>query len=295
MAIRMDIFNYFKSIGFKAKMYDESGSASVLTPDESEYMYFEQDTTSYMVVFDETGTYKHLYVYKAVSDNEFREILVTMKKIANRAGYSVTVKNFARKIRPKEFSYIARERESNETVKESFAVKGFKKTSHFTKENARVIVKHRDYIDETKQYPNSRKIKEIFVETKQGEKRKVPYGNLTLGKAIATYINYGGTLYDPIVDQLVSVGQDIGGIGGLEFSESCSKETRREIAQNLREAKKQINKFIGTLAMKKRKAENIPLDVAEMAFSEAFYSEYLTEESAKKAARIQVIASKLKS
>ena len=242
-----------------------------------------------MVVFDETGTYKHMYVYKAVSDNEFREILITLKKLANRAGYSLTVKNFSRKIRPKEFSYIAKER----SVNESFTVKGFKKTSHFTKENARVIVKHRDYIDENKKHPNSRKIKELFVETKSGEKRKMPYGNLTLGKAIATYINYGGTLYDPIVDQLVSVGQDIGDVAGLEFTESCSTETKREIMQKIRESKKVITKFLGSLAMKKRKAENIPLDVTEMAFSEAFYSEYLTEESAKKAARISVIASKL--
>jgi hypothetical protein len=305
MSIREDLFNVMKSFGFAMKMYDIDGNGPVIDPDDADYFYCVQGENSYMIVVeDETSSeYKHVSLYKTESEDkfEFRKQLRKISNIVKRNAYTLTVRSLGKNFTPKDFSTLPKinaNKRSKEPTVESYQIKGYKKTSHFVKENARVIVHHKEEIDESKKYARSRKIREVLVSTKAGERRKIPNGNLTMGKAIANHINHGGDLYDDSVNKLIMLGNDIDKIKSATINESdMNSDKILSLRKTLMDARKQLRRYIGSLSMKKSKIDESvfsDLDGPKHAFSKAYFENIVDDvQLADSIARISIICGNL--
>jgi len=304
MGIRTDLYNLFKSYGFVMQLYDVDGNGPTLAIEEAEYIYCRRGRETYMVVVNDNSnsTYKKLTIYKTAetSKKDFREMLINFKRIVAKNSFTLTIKNFGKTIVPKDFSVLPKLTQSNKKVdelEESFKVKGFKKTSHFVNENARVIVKHKTNIDEKKSHANSRRIKEVWVATRAGERRKVSESNLTLGKAIANHINQGGSLYDDMTNKLIGIGDDLESLKKFKPLMECDDEKATSVKQLVREARQQVNKFLTNLSKRKKQIneEDLPsYDIPEHSFTKAFYADMCDDDTADKLAKMSIFISFLK-
>jgi hypothetical protein len=306
MSVREDLFNVMKSFGFAMKMYDIDGNGPIIDPEDADYFYCVRGEDNYMIVVeDETSSeYRHVSLYKTESDDkfEFRKQLSKLSTIVKRNAYTLTVRSLGKNFTPKDFSTlpkISASKRAKEPTLESYQIKGFKKTSHFIKENARVIVHHKDEVDETKQHARSRKIREVLVATKSGERRKVPNGNLTMGKAIANHINHGGDLYDDTVNRLIMLGNDIDNVKRANLNEASADEDKiQSLRKTLMDARKQLTKFIGSLSMKKSKIDESAfsdLSGPKHAFSKTYFENLVGDSNlADSIARISIICGNIK-
>lgn len=69
----------------------------------------------------------------------------------------------------------------------------------------RIIVRHSGNVDETKRGARSRHIESIFLETAEGERRLLPFKNLTGARAMAQHYRHGGTLEDSIGESITAM------------------------------------------------------------------------------------------
>lgn len=284
MDFRESVFNLMKSFGFTMKMFDTEGNGPLVSPLSADYFYCKKSEQIYMIVIEDDSTrqYKHVSLYKSNNENEeeFRKILKRLNILANTNMFTVTVKNFGRSFSPKDFSIdpvIKKEKREKENIEESFSVQGTKKTSYHVNETAKVVVKHKKEVDENSYNPRSRNISAVYVATKGGERRKVSEHSLAVGKAIANYINHGGTLFDENTNTIVHLGEDLSTLKKLDLNETTfnirdgSKNEIHKMAEN---ARKMITKFLGRIGNRKRPIEQ---DLFEMIkspqydFSRSYY------------------------
>jgi hypothetical protein len=284
MDMRTDIFNLMKSYGFTMKMYDSDGNGPIISAAKADYIFSERGTETYMFVLedDTSKTYKHLAIYKSNTENseEFRKLLKSIKTIVLKNAYTMTLKNFGRRISPKDFSFLPkmnREKDKNPLLDESFSISGTKKTSYHKTPAAKVVVRHKNEVNEKSINPRSRNIKEMFVATKNGERRKIESGQLSVGKAVANYVNGGGSLYDSTTNQIIHLGNDLKTLKSIGTNESYTViegSARASIDSLVQEARKQINKFISGIGRRKRHISENYLDFLESPeydFSRAYY------------------------
>jgi hypothetical protein len=70
--------------------------------------------------------------------------------------------------------------------------------SRFDMDNTRLRIHHESIVNDDIHGDRSRKIKEMFIETSQGERFLVPFKNLVGAKALTRHINEGGAIHDDI-------------------------------------------------------------------------------------------------
>jgi hypothetical protein len=160
---------------------------------------------------------------------------------------------------------------------ESFEYKGKKKTSYLMKEKAKVVVKHNESNSEIK-----KNIKEVYVVSKTGEKRKIPNGYLSLGKAVANHVNAGGNLYDKSVNDLFHMTDVISEVKHMKIDEllsECDDYKKESVKDFIKEARKQINRYIGSLARSKSKIKECGYyNKPERTYSQEFFG-HLTNDN----------------
>jgi hypothetical protein len=283
MDMRKDIFNLMKSYGFSMKMYDSEGNGPLMSPTDAEYIYCVKGNLTYMFVIEDDSTrfYKHIVLYKSTDENpdEFRKLLKSIKVVTTKNTFSITIKNFGRKFTPKDFAYIPKM--NKKPLEEAFNVKGTKKTSYHANEQAKVVVRHKKEIMDDVDHARSRNIKEVYVATKGGERRKINNGKLSVGKAVANYINNGGSLYDATTNQLILLGDDLEKLRSIKTNENYTvleDDKKTKVSSLIAETRKQINKFMTSLCRKKTKLEESDLDFLsspQYDFSKAYYESIL--------------------
>lgn len=300
MEIREQLFNIMRQFGFQMKMFDNDGNGPLLEELEADYFYCVKGDINIMIVVadQQTSDYNTVRLYRnnTIDKYFFRKILQKVKNIVVSNAYTLKIENFGRQFTPKDFAYMPKLKTRGEDeLAESFDVSGKKKTQYFKKDNAKVVVKHNDYIDETKRYANSRKIKEVFVVTGDGEKRKMPNANLTLGKAVANHVNHGGNLYDDETNKLILLSQDIQCLRGNMLSEKLREDVAEDkivsLKKFIQEKKDLYNKLVRNLQARKSKIPEGTFpdyNTPEHTFSKSFFSEFVDEELANKFARISI-------
>lgn len=84
------------------------------------------------------------------------------------------------------------------TLQESFSkMFGSARTSQQTLENVRILVRHKQPVDETVRGSRSRAISAIFLEC-NGERFRFPHNNLAGARAMAQHMAHGGTMGDKV-------------------------------------------------------------------------------------------------
>ena len=94
-------------------------------------------------------------------------------------------------------------------VTESVQWSGTTRTSIQDFGPARLIVRHSEAVNEEQPGARSRKIDSMFVETDQGERFRVPYNRLNLGRAMAQHVAHGGKIYDEAGQHIAGIAEEM--------------------------------------------------------------------------------------
>jgi len=73
----------------------------------------------------------------------------------------------------------------------------------------RLIIHHRDRVDQERPGARSRGIASMFVETDNGERFRMPYNRLSLGRAMAQHLSHGGKIYDKAGTHIAGMAEEM--------------------------------------------------------------------------------------
>lgn len=198
------IFKLLKGHGYAVKMYGEDGMDSI-DPEEARRFYV--DDPNLMITLDEENGEIIFNKNSNVALFVYESALQQVKNIANKYMLNFTLKEFGKKVEPKDFSYQAKNVKENNmsSVTESSLSKmfGSKKTSRQTLENVQLLVRHKKVVDEEVRGSRARNIQSIFLEC-DGERFRFPHKNLAGARAMARHMSVGGAINDVIGEHIVS-------------------------------------------------------------------------------------------
>lgn len=72
----------------------------------------------------------------------------------------------------------------------------------------KIIIRHKDHINPESRGARTRHISSVFVETAEGERRKLPYNNLRYARAMARHISEGGCMEDDFGQHITSIADE---------------------------------------------------------------------------------------
>jgi len=196
--VAQKIFSIIKGHDHNLVMFTDEGME---TSSAEEARRFFVSKPNYMVTLD--GEARHIKINKNsnVSLEDMESIMKQLKNLATSNMLKTEIRVFGKEITPKDFAYQAKnlKEPAMENIQEATfsRMHGFKKTSYQTLESTKIIVRHRQPVEEEVHGSRARNIQAIFIEH-AGERFRFPHNNLAGARAMARHINEGGEVHDPI-------------------------------------------------------------------------------------------------
>ena len=135
----------------------------------------------------------------AEEEKEWENFVLGMRKFAKRNIMDFDIRDIGKDmLTPRDRQQIVSTKQSVESkpVAESIQWSGTTRTSIQDFGEARLVIRHSERVNEEDPRSRSRKIESMFVETIQGERFRMPYNRLSLGRAMAQHMAHGGRVYD---------------------------------------------------------------------------------------------------
>jgi hypothetical protein len=200
------IFGILKGSGYTLQMFDKTGTKT-MDPHDTTRFYAtiksknpDLDSFSILVALHDENADSHLDIKtpNLEDDRDFNMIhdlkMSIQKNLGEKEGLKINWYKFDHAIRPKDEA-INNIQESKDIGK----VYGHSlKSSYQRVGESKLIIRHTDPIDESKQGSRWRKIREIFIETKRGERFAYPHMHVTGARAMARHLSNDGEVHDEI-------------------------------------------------------------------------------------------------
>lgn len=205
-ALAQKVFALLKGNGFQIKIYDVDGNE---TTDPSLGRRFFVMQPNIMISIDDEDN--NIELSKGSGAEDIGNVQKGIRKLANEFMMNSSIKVFGKSIQPRDYSYQAKSGSSPtmehkipkglqamRTLAESFSkMFGSARTSQQTLENVRILVRHKQPVDENVRGARSRSISAIFLECND-ERFRFPYNNLMGARAMAQHLAHGGTMNDKV-------------------------------------------------------------------------------------------------
>lgn len=174
-------------------IYNHEGNI-VYEPEEAESFFLKNDNI--MIEINDTEQTLEVSLSDGVDAKSFEDRYGSrLRKIAINNRYKYTLRTYGKKLTPKDFS--------NTPVLENLY--GSSKSSYQKIGGAKVIIRHSTAVNEEKRGARTKNIKQIFVETSDGERFKIPHENLHAARAIAYHLNNEGLYGDSISNKILEM------------------------------------------------------------------------------------------
>lgn len=205
-----ELFNKIRSRFDKIVIGDENGKATD-DPEQARFFNFNYTTSdgvkhgSVSINIVDGKSLKIMFSNNIkmdeIQEQQWEQFLRSIRNFAKRNLMTFDVRDINRdnltKRDIKQISKTTIAYNSKEApVNESIEWQGTTRTSIQNFGPTRLIVRHSEAVDESKPNSRSRKIESMFVETDQGERFRMPYNKLSLGRAMAQHLAHGGRIYD---------------------------------------------------------------------------------------------------
>lgn len=278
------VFEILKSRGYTLKMYQDNGEIAFDPSTEARKFFVEDE--GMMVAINQEGENSELKVY--ISDesslNDIKPVLNSLRQTASLFGILYNLRKYDKKLQPKEFAFMSYkvkkdEKENMSEAKDDTKLSGSSKSSYQKiGKPARIVIKHKKRIDDSKFAARSRDIDKIFIENPEGERLRFPNTWLQGARTMARHISEGGSWDDPIGNYIKEQSQSFRELQkfvksnskGLneESSNTISlvKEYMHSINRNMKsmQGPKSYHKFIGTLDLNKPSEEILDEELASV-------------------------------
>ena len=287
MAVNIDkiaekTMKIIQGLGLQPKMYDSSQGKSVADPLKARYFFVE--VPNMMIFIDEESHELNVDLgEKTDLDNSQVKKLVNMMKDTARSNLlDFNTKSFGKHIEPKNYAYKI-EQNKEQTMSDVFnegisPLEGSSRTSRQTLENARIIVKHRNPVNEESRGSRSRNISAIFIENGEGERFKYPFKHLNGARAMARHVANGGVPSDMVGEAIVEHSSNLSKL--KEFMNVVNKqglvnENNRSIVANVKQKMDSIKESIKRI----QGAKGYTAFVESMALNEKSEEAEITEDT----------------
>lgn len=240
------VYGILASAGYGIQMRDEKGMA---TMDPHKAVRFlatiksqnpQLDTYNVLIGLHDEDAYSHLdfRTPKQVDDADFDAITnlknSIQKNLGDIEGLKINWTPFGSTITLKD-DPIKKVTESKDISK----VYGTTKSSFQRVGESKLIIRHTDIVDESKQGARWRKIRAVFIETKDGERFKYPQVHVSGARAMARHLSEGGNINDVAGQSISRMSEDY--IKLKHANKLLRSSGKDEDAQLVREAMKDLN------------------------------------------------------
>lgn len=246
------IFSLLKGNKFPVKMFTVDG---VETVDPTDARRFFVPEPGMMVTIDEEQEEVELNKSSIATLDETRTLQKHLKRLANEYLLNYKVREFNKEIQPRDFSYkakIHRMREMGKVSEGLSRMTGSKKTSYQTLEDVKILVKHKQAVEEEKHGARTRNIHSIFLE-QGGERFRFPHNHLGGARAMARHIQEGGTTYDKVgnyiiekTESLLKLREFYRYIRTNKLINEESEDVVNTLRENIESIKQEFHKLTGT-------------------------------------------------
>lgn len=180
-------------------LYNNEGNI-VYEPAEAESFFLKND--GIMVQINDEEKELEISLSDGVDAKSFEDLYgQKLRKLSLNNQFKYKLRTYGKKLTPKDFS--------NTPVLESMY--GSSKSSYQKIGGAKVIIRHSTAVNEEKRGSRTKNIKQIFVETADGERFRIPHENLHAARAIAFHLNnegyYGDVVSSKILEMVESMEQ----------------------------------------------------------------------------------------
>jgi len=264
MAVNLDniaerVMKFIRGNGLGVKMYDNDTGKSVADPSKARYFYIEQPN---MVVFldDNEGTLNlHVGEGLSINDSIVDKLRNNLRDMARDNTLDFDIRTFGEKIQPKNYAYKIEQKKNQEDAVEDVyesvsPMEGSTRTSRQHFENATLIVRHKNPVNEEVRGARSRNIQSIFIENSEGERFKYPYKHLAGARAMARHVSSGGVPSDMTGESIIEMSTNLSKL--KEFMRIVDKqqlvnETNRDVVLNVKRKMKKIKENLNKIQTSK--------------------------------------------
>ena len=276
------VMKFLTGNGITIKMYDSENGKSVAMPDNARYFWSENPNI--MVFLDENNSELkfHLGEGTSMSDPFIKKLQINLKQLAKDNIIDFDIRTFGKHIEPKNYAYKVeqnKEQAMSDVFNEGISpLEGSTRTSRQTLENARIIVKHRNSVNEESRGARSRNISAIFIENAEGERFKYPFKHLNGARAMARHVANGGVPSDMVGEAIVEQSANLSKL--KEFMNVVNKqglvnENNRSIVANVKQKMESIKESIKRI----QGAKGYTAFVESMALNEKSDEAEITEDT----------------
>lgn len=209
------LFGILRGRGYRLQMFDKQGNKTMDPHEATRYFATvpSQDPSlknfSILLSLHDEDSSSHLDIKtpNLSSDKDF-DTVVNLKKslennIGDAEGLSINWYKFDHNIDPREDA-VNNIQESKDISKPY----GSTKSSYQQIADSKLIIRHTDPVDESKKGSRWRRIRNIFIETKLGERFAYPHAHIAGARAMARHLSNSGKMNDNIGEAILRMSEE---------------------------------------------------------------------------------------
>lgn len=209
------LFGILRGRGYRVQMFDKGGMKTMDPHDATRFLTTIPSSDPQLSTYDilislhnkDASSHMDIKTPEISNDDDFKK-LIGLKdslqvNLGDREGLSVNWYKFDHDIDPRE--------DAVNNIKESRDIGkpfGTTKSSYQMVGESKLIIRHTDPVNEEKKGSRWRHIKNIFIETKMGERFAYRYPHVSGARAMARHLSNGGTMVDDIGQAIMEMSQD---------------------------------------------------------------------------------------
>ena len=209
-SIADEVFKVLQSFDYTVLLYNDEGMR-VAEPEEARRMFDRHHNLMVSLVDEDDDSRVTLQIGKHTHAADVMGLIQSLRATSTKYNMTFRVQNFNKDIDPKQISQLASISEAHKDTANMEVLEGMygtSRSSYLRLENARMIVRHKARIDDSKKGARSRCVETILIENGVGERYRFPTANLSAGRAMTQHVNQGGGFTDPVGQQITSMAED---------------------------------------------------------------------------------------
>lgn len=198
--VAKEVFQAIDSFDYTMRLYDDKGM-TVVEPAEARRFMCLPKNIMVSLVDDDDNTRLTFRLGKSVHINDVMGLDQQLRALTTKYNIIFNAEQSNKHITPRDFAALA-------SVQEDFVMHvcegmyGTSRSSYLRLENARMIVRHKSRIDDSKIGARGRCVESVFIENSIGERSHMPTNSLMAGRAMTQHVNQGGGFADPVGQQI---------------------------------------------------------------------------------------------
>lgn len=217
--IAQDLFDKVRSRFTNLQMGDETGAVTA-APTDARFFDFDfvvegNNLGRVSISINDVGNLKIFYsqgiteTADSITQSMWYDFLREMRYFAKRRLLRFDTRDITKgNLDKTDFQYLAQNGSKDNNMNES-SMFGSSKTSHRKLEDTDLIIRHSEAIDPAKPGARSRKIKNLFIQNKEGERFKFPFVYLPGARAMQRHVANGGYPHDEVGKHIIGTCEEI--------------------------------------------------------------------------------------